>query len=135
MLDRTSAGHSNSATRPAGWARKLAAVIVAAMAALLLLTAPAHATPASEGLPAVAQETPAPTPAAPPTPPAQQTGTPSPQYDTQPPGVSAYLPAEALITILVITAVFILGLRYGATVAAAAIKTLLRLFQNTPPAP
>ncbi|MFD3549345.1 hypothetical protein ACFWUW_27730 [Streptomyces sp. NPDC058655] len=65
----------------------------------------------------------------------QPTPAPTPQYDTQPPGVSAYLPADTLITILVITAVFTLGLRYGPAIATAAIKALLRLFQNTPPAP
>ncbi|MGI5359777.1 hypothetical protein ACQI4E_31405 [Streptomyces sp. CA-252508] len=52
-------------------------------------------------------------------------------YDTQPPGVSAYLPTEALTTLLIIIAIFVLGLRYGPAVATAAIKALVRLFQNT----
>ncbi|MFD5102936.1 hypothetical protein [Streptomyces albidochromogenes] len=69
-----------------------------------------------------------------PAPATPQAGPTEPAYDTQPPGVSAYLPAEALISILIITAIFILVLRYGPALATIGIKALLRLFENTPPA-
>lgn len=109
----------------------------------LLLAGPAHASgsdllaslqPAASAQPAApTPEQPAANPATPeaaPGPPA-----PAPQMDTQPPGVSAYLPAEALITILVITAIFTLGLRFGPALAKTGIEGLLRLLRNTPPAP
>ncbi|MFJ4982109.1 hypothetical protein ACIP6X_43690 [Streptomyces coeruleorubidus] len=77
-----------------------------------------------------------PAPVAPTTaPPQQPVPADTPLYDTQPRGVSAYLPAEVFITVLVIIVILIFGLRYGAPVATAGIKALLRLFQNTPPAP
>ncbi|OEJ36529.1 hypothetical protein [Streptomyces agglomeratus] len=138
MLDRTRAGHPNSTNRPTTRTRRLIATTATAFTALLLFTAPAHAATAPAEPPAPTQQTAAPTPATPqqatPATATPQPGPTEPPYDTQPPGVSAYLPADALIIILIITAIFILALRYGPALAATGIKALLRLFQNTPPA-
>ncbi|MGI5485078.1 hypothetical protein [Streptomyces lavendofoliae] len=136
MLDRTRAGHPNSTNRSVTQARRCIATTAAAAAALLALATPAAAQTALAPVnpPAITQETAVPAPTEP-TLTAPQPPAPGPQYDTQPPGVSAYLPTDALITILVITATLVLGLRYGPAVATVAIKTLTRLFQNTPPGP
>lgn len=98
-----------------------------------MLTVPAQAviTPADPPALAITQQA-ALSPVEPAAP-APQQPTPTPLYDTQPPGISAYLPVETLVTILVITAVFILGLRYGPALAAASIKALLHIFQSPPP--
>ncbi|WP_329202738.1 MULTISPECIES: hypothetical protein [unclassified Streptomyces] len=131
-------------------ARRSLSGSAAAWAAVIMLAAPIHAAPNPADPPVASQQTAAPAAPAAPAPPAapaapaptvpaaQQPASPplpTPQYDTQPPGVSAYLPTDTLITILVITALFILSLRYGPTLATTGIKALLRLFQNTPPAP
>ncbi|MFD3514447.1 hypothetical protein [Streptomyces sp. NPDC058657] len=110
-------------------------LITTVATAFFVLTAPAPLAVALVEPPAPASQTAAPAPAAPPSAaPAPPAGPNEPVYDTQPPGVSAYLPAETLIVILTLTAVFILALRYGPALAAAGIKALIRLFQNTPPA-
>ncbi|WP_031080550.1 hypothetical protein [Streptomyces sp. NRRL S-118] len=133
MLDRTRTGHPNSTNRSVTRARHFIAATAAAWTFVLMPAAPAQAVPAPVSSPAItAQAAPAP---AEPTATASQQPVPGPQYDTQPPGVSAYLPTEALITILIIMAVFVLGLRCGPAIAAAAIKALTRIFQNTPPGP
>ncbi|MGW2585426.1 hypothetical protein ACWCYZ_29610 [Streptomyces virginiae] len=138
MLDHVRAGHSNSTIRLATRVRRLAAALAAVWTVLFTLTGPAQAATLTAAR-ALTQETTAPVPPVPtataPATPVQQPAAPAPPYDTQPPGVSAYLPAETLITILIITAVFILGLRYGPAVATAAIKALARFFQNPPPGP
>jgi len=132
MLDQTRAGHANDSNRSVTRARRFLASTAAAWTTVLMLTVPAQAvtTPADPSAPISQQAAPSPVePAAP----ALQQPTPTPLYDTQPPGVSAYLPVETLITILIITAVFVLGLRYGPALAAAGIKALLRIFQSPPP--
>ncbi|MEU2490994.1 hypothetical protein [Streptomyces sp. NPDC007883] len=109
----------------------------------LLLAGPAHASGGdllASLRPAVSAQPAAPAPEQPPANPATPETAPgppapAPQMDTQPPGVSAYLPAEALITILVIIAVFTLSLRFGPALAKTGIEGLLRLLRNTPPAP
>lgn len=133
MLDQTRAGHANSSNRPVTRVCRFLASTAAAWTTVLMLTVPAQAvtTPAEPPTPAITQQA-APNPVEPVTP-APQQPTPTPLYDTQPPGVSAYLPVETLTTILIITAVFILGLRYGPALAATGIKALLRLFQSPPP--
>ncbi|MGA5559320.1 hypothetical protein [Streptomyces lavendulocolor] len=136
MLDRSRAGHPNSTNRPVTRARRFIASTAVAAAVLLALATPgatSQAVPAPVSPPTSTQQA-APVPAEP-TATAPQPPAPGPQYDTQPPGVSAYLPTEALTTILIIIAIFVLGLRYGPAVATAAIKALARLFQNTPPGP
>ncbi|MGA4803596.1 hypothetical protein [Streptomyces lavendulocolor] len=134
MLDRTCAGHPNSTNRSDTQARRFIAGTAAAAAAVVMWVTPAQAAPVPLSPPAITQQTAVPAPAEP-TATAPQQPAPGSQYDTQPPGVSAYLPTDALITILVIIAIFILGLRYGPAVAKVAIRALARLFQNTPPGP
>ncbi|MBD9704657.1 hypothetical protein [Streptomyces caniscabiei] len=133
MLDQTRAGHANDSNRSVTRVRRFLASTAAAWATVLMLTVPAQAvtTPADPPAPAITQQA-APSPVEPAAPASQQP-TPTPLYDTQPPGVSAYLPVETLITILIIVAVFVLGLRYGPALASAGIKALLRIFQSPPP--
>ena len=131
MMDNHHSDQKNTKRTPGNPSGRLRTCLAAALTGLVLLAGPSqalatepaptplsHAQPAPAPAPAPAPESAVPAPAPPP-----------PQTDTQPPGVSAYLPPEAIITILTIITLLILGLRHGAAIAKTCINALLRLFQ------
>ncbi|WP_432029863.1 hypothetical protein [Streptomyces sp. 1222.5] len=146
MLERTTRQRANSKTPARRLTHHIATTLSATALALLSLT-PAHATDTTPTpLPSIAATTPG--PAQPGQPPASTPtvlpsspdssaapAAPGPPVDSQPPGVSAYLPTDAVITILVIVVAFVLSLRYGAAVAQSTVRGVLRLIRRTPPAP
>lgn len=128
MLDNRHPDQKNTKPSTRNPMRRLRNCIAAALTGLVLLTGPSQAsatepapTPPPHAQPAPAA--PAPNPATP------APAPPPPQTDTQPPGVSAYLPPEAITTILTIITLLVLGLRHGAAIAKTCINALLRLFQ------
>ena len=136
MRDNRHTVQKNTKRGPRDPMRRIGIGFAAALTGLVFLVGPSQAsatepapTPLSHTQPAPAPELA--TPAAPsPTPPPPQPPPPAsqPQTDTQPPGVSVYLPPEAIITLLTIITLLILGLRHGAAVARTCINALLRLF-------
>ncbi|ROP44164.1 hypothetical protein [Streptomyces sp. PanSC9] len=147
MLDHTTKQRANSKEAPARrLTHRIATVFGTAALALLPLT-PAYATDTTP-IPLTSSAvtiTPSPEPPAQPVPSptvvppspdlSAAPAAPGPPVDSQPPGVSAYLPTNAVITILVIVVAFVLSLRYGAAVAQSTVQGVLRLIRRTPPAP
>ncbi|MEV7417691.1 hypothetical protein [Streptomyces sp. NPDC089919] len=156
MLEHTTSPRPNGKISARRLTHRIAAALSAAALMLLPLT-PAYAAGATPGpLPGIAVTAPAseqPGPATEPTPstlppssypaaalpapgpPPPPGPLPGPPVDSQPPGVSAYLPAHDVITILVIIVAFVLSLRYGPAVAQSTVQGVLRLVRRTPPAP
>ncbi|MFF7206227.1 hypothetical protein [Streptomyces sp. NPDC008141] len=117
--------------RAPGPTRRLRTLLAAALTGLAILTGPSQAvaTEPARTLLSHTQPAPAPAPAPAPDSAVPAPAPPPPQTDTQPPGVSAYLPPEAIIAILTMITLLILGLRHGAAIGRCCINALVRLFQ------